>query len=298
MNEDYIKRINAILLFIDENLDSELSLEKVASIGFYSPFHFHRIFKSITNETLNSYITRKRIEKAASILLHQKSVSITELSLQYGFNSNSSFTRTFRKFYGISPSDFRKSTNKYSKIGQPESKNGQVKGLSDEYICNITNLINWIKMNAKIEIKEMPKLDLAFITHIGHQDLGNTYSKLMKWAMPKGLLNEDSKMLTMYHDSFKITDPNKVRMSACLILNEKTEISGEIGLTAIEKGKCIVAHFEIGIHEFEKSWTGLFIWMNENGFKKADRNPFEIYHNNFNEHPEKIAIVDFCIPIE
>ncbi len=298
MNEDYIKRINAILVFIDENLDSELSLEIVSNVGFYSPFHLHRIFKAITNETLNSYITRKRIEKTASILLHQKTVSITALSLQYGFNSNSSFTRTFKKFYGISPSEFRRSKQKYSKIRQVESKNGQEKSNFEEYICNSINLINWIKMNAKIEIKEMPKLDLAFVTQIGHLGLGEAYTKLMKWAIPKGLLNENSKMLTIYHDSYKITEPEKVRMSACLILNEKTEVSGEIGLTSIEKGKCIVGHFEIGMHEFEKSWTGLFIWMNENGYKKADRNPFEIYHNNFNEHPEKMAIVDFCIPIE
>ncbi|MBF4470754.1 GyrI-like domain-containing protein [Flavobacterium sp. HJJ] len=298
MNEDYIKRINTILLFIDDNLDSDLSLEIVASAGAYSPFHFHRIFKAITNETLNAYITRKRIEKTASILLHQKNVSIAELSLQYGFNSNSSFTKTFKKFYGISPSDFRKSSSKFSKIREAESKNGQENGLFEEYICSIMNHINWIKMNAKIEIIEMPKLDLAFITQIGHEGLGNAYGRLMKWAIPKGLLKEGSKMLTIYHDSFKITDPNKVRMSACLILKEKIKADGEIGLTAIEKGKCIVGHFEIGIHEFEKAWTGLFIWMNENGFKKADRNPFEIYHNNFNEHPEKIAIVDFCIPVE
>lgn len=298
MNEDYIKRINTILQFIDENLDSVLSLETVANVGFYSPFHFHRIFKAITNETLNSYITRKRIEKSASILLHQKNVSITELSLQYGFNSNSSFTRTFKKFYGISPSEFRKSKPKYSKIRQVESKNGQEKSNFEEYICNINNLINWIKMNAKIEIKEMPKLELAFITQIGHIGLENAYAKLIQWAAPKGLLTEDSKMATIYHDSYKITEPEKVRMSACLVLKEKTEVSGEIGLTTIEKGKFIVGHFEIRIQEFEKSWTGLFIWMNENGYKKADRNPFEIYNNNFNEHPEKKAIVDFYIPIE
>ena len=298
MNEDYIKRINAILLFIDENLDSKLSLETVANIGFYSPFHFHRIFKAITNEPLNSYITRKRIEKTASILLHQKNVSITELSLQFGFNSNSSFTRTFKKFYGMSPSEFRKSKPKYSKIRQVDSKNGQEKSNFEEYICNINNLINWIKMNAKIEIKEMPKLELAFITQIGHHGLENAYAKLIQWAAPKGLLTKDSKMATIYHDSYKITEPEKVRMSACLILNEKTDVSGEIGLTTIEKGKFIVGHFEIGLDEFEKSWTGLFIWMNENGYKKADRNPFEIYHNNFNEHPEKKAIVDFYIPIE
>ena len=300
MKEDYIKRINNIFIFIDENLDQQLNLETIANIGFYSPFHLHRIFKAITNETINEYITRKRIEKTASILLHKREITISELSLQYGFNSNSSFTRTFKKFYGINPTEFRKTNpNKFSKIGKVESKNGEEVGMLEEYICNINNHKNWIKMKAKIEIKEMPKLDLAFITQIGHNGMENTYDKLIKWAIPKGLLeNENLKVVTIYHDSFKITEPDKVRMSACISLNEKIEVSGEIGLTTIEKGKFIVGHFEIGINEFEKSWSSLFIWMNENGYKKANRNPFEIYHNNFNEHPEKIAIVDFYIPIE
>ena len=300
MKEDYIKRINNIFIFIDENLDQQLNLETIANIGFYSPFHLHRIFKAITNETINEYITRKRIEKTASILLHKREITISELSLQYGFNSNSSFTRTFKKFYGINPTEFRKTNpNKFSKIGKVESKNGEEVGMLEEYICNINNHKNWIKMKAKIEIKEMPKLDLAFITQIGHNGMENAYDKLIKWATPKGLLeNENLKVVTIYHDSFKITEPDKVRMSACISLNEKIEVSGEIGLTTIEKGKFIVGHFEIGINEFEKSWSSLFIWMNENGYKKADRNPYEIYYNNFNEHPEKISIVDFCIPIE
>ncbi len=300
MKEDYIKRINNIFIFIDENLDQELNLETTANIGFYSPFHLHRIFKAITNETINEYITRKRIEKTASILLHKREITISELSLQYGFNSNSSFTRTFKKFYGINPTEFRKTKqNKFSKIGKVDSKNGEEVGILEEYICNINNHKNWIKMKAKIEIKEMPKLDLAFITQIGHNGMEHTYDKLIKWAIPKGLLeNENLKVVTIYHDSFKITEPEKVRMSACISLNEKVEVSGEIGLTTIEKGKFIVGHFEIGINDFEKSWSSLFIWMNENGYKKADRNPYEIYYNNFNEHPEKISIVDFCIPIE
>jgi AraC family transcriptional regulator len=300
MKEDYIRRINNIFIFIDENLDQELNLETIANIGFYSPFHLHRIFKAITNETINEYITRKRIEKTASILLHKKEITISELSLQYGFNSNSSFTRTFKKFYGISPTEFRKTNiNKYSKIGKVESKNGQENEILEGYICNINNHKNWIKMKAKIEIKEMPKLDLAFITQIGYNGIENAYNRLIKWAIPRGLLeNENLKIVTIYHDSFKITEPVKVRMSACISLKEKVEVSGEIGLTTIEKGKFIVGHFEIVINEFEKSWNSLFIWMSENGYKKADRNPYEIYYNNFNEHPKKLSIVDFCIPIE
>ncbi|MFH6991139.1 GyrI-like domain-containing protein [Flavobacterium sp. FlaQc-48] len=300
MKEDYIKRINNVLLFIDQNLDQELNLETIAKIGNYSPFHLHRIFKAITNETINEYITRKRIEKAASILLRKREITISELSLQYGFNSNSSFTRTFKKFYGISPKEFRQAyPDKFSKIGKMDSKNRQENGIFDQYICNINNHNNWIKMKAKIEIKEMPKLDLAYISQIGHNGMQDAYSKLIKWATSRRLLeNENLKIVTIYHDSFKITEPEKVRMSACISLKEKVEVDGEIGLTTIERGRFIVGHFEIQINEFEKSWSGLFIWMSENGYKKADRNPYEIYYNDFNEHPEKMSIVDFCIPIE
>lgn len=299
MNEEYIKRINKILIYIDSNLSSDLSLEMLSELAYYSPFHLHRLFKAYTSETINSYITRKRIEKTASLLIHQKEITISELAFNYGFNSNSSFTRTFKKVYGVSPSEFRKlSPSNYSKIGKIESKNGQIRPIFEDYICNINHHKNWIKMNAKIEIKETPKLDFAFLTQIGVSGLHSAFEKLIKWAKPKGLTETpDFKMARIYHDSFKITEPEKVRMSACVLLKEPIEVSGEIGLTAIEKGKCIVCRFEIEPKDFEKSWNGLFVWMNENGYKKTDKNPFEIFHNNFREHPENKAIVDFYIPI-
>lgn len=71
---------------MDENLDTDLTLEVVAKTACYFPFHFHRIFKTVMHETLTAYIKRKRIEKKASVLLRRKEVSISELSFQYGFN--------------------------------------------------------------------------------------------------------------------------------------------------------------------------------------------------------------------
>ena len=59
-------------------------------------------------ETLNSFIIRKRIEKAAAQLLHHKEKTITEVSEDLGFNDLSSFSKAFKKFYGISPNQFKK----------------------------------------------------------------------------------------------------------------------------------------------------------------------------------------------
>lgn len=299
MNDEYSKRINAVFQYIDANLDTELHLETLSQIACYSPFHFHRVFKMITNETLNNYINRRRIEKAAALLLHKKGITISDLATPFGFSSISAFTRAFKKYYGQSPTSFRKSNpHKFSKIRQLDSKNGQIETNYDTYICNIINLKKWITMHAKIEIKEIPEQNLAYVTHIGVAGLETAFYKIMQWAAPRNILeNPTSKIVRVFHDSFKITAPEKIRMRIGITLNQPIQVEGEIGLTQIEKGKYIVGRYEIEPVDFEKAWTGLFIWMNENGYTKAESSPFEIYHNNLTEHPEKKCIVDLCIPV-
>ena len=66
-------RIFEAIKYIEENLDTKLTLTNVSQKAYFSPFHFHRLFKATTHETLNNFINRKRIEKAASYLLYQSS---------------------------------------------------------------------------------------------------------------------------------------------------------------------------------------------------------------------------------
>ncbi|MFY0630128.1 MAG: helix-turn-helix transcriptional regulator [Flavobacteriaceae bacterium] len=98
-----IARINKAIRYIEENIQSKLLLENIARAAHFSPYHFHRLFSVVLGETVNNFITRKRIEKAASLLIHQKEIPITEVSEKIGFSSLSSFSRAFKKFYGMSP---------------------------------------------------------------------------------------------------------------------------------------------------------------------------------------------------
>ncbi|WP_275314669.1 AraC family transcriptional regulator [Tenacibaculum bernardetii] len=296
-----IIRITKAITYIEDNLHKKLMLVEVASKACFSRFHFHRLFLTVTGETLNNFITRKRIEKAASFLLHKKETPITLVAEKVGFTSLSSFSRAFKKFYGMSPAEFKKeSQNNFSKICKTESKNGQVVTLFEKYICNIHNSLNWLKMNATTEVKIVPELQLAYISHQGKMDLiEGVYKRLMKWAFPKGLMQQkDLRMVTIYHDSPKITDEDKIRMSACMTLNRLVKTDGEINLRTLPKTKCIVSHLEIHPSEFQKAWENNFVWMSEHGFKKADQDPFGIYYNNPEEHPEGKCIVDICIPIQ
>ncbi|HMW39077.1 MAG: AraC family transcriptional regulator [Saprospiraceae bacterium] len=300
MQEEYIKRINKVLAFIDDHLDTNLSLQTISKVACYSSFHTHRLFKAITNETLNSYVARKRIERTAILLIHNSKLSIGEIAVRYGFLNDSSYSRSFKKIYGQSPTEFRKANkNNFSKIGKANSKNGKDSFITEEYLCNIDRLKNWIKMKGNIEIKQMPNLNLAYVTQIGEKGIESAFEKIVKWAMPREILSKrNTNVCRVFHDSFKITDADKVRMSIGIASDQEIKVDGEIGLTSIAAGRNIVGHYEIAPEEFEKAWSALFIWMNENGYKKAERNPFEIYHNNYNEHPEKKCIVDLIIPIE
>ena len=76
--KEYIYRINRVIDYIDGNLDKTLDLNTLSDVANFSPYHFHRIFTAFTGETLNNFVQRIRIEKAASLLINESEVPIME----------------------------------------------------------------------------------------------------------------------------------------------------------------------------------------------------------------------------
>lgn len=299
--EDYIGRINKVIDFIEKNLDKDLPLDHVSSISCYSPFHFHRIFTSVMGETINAYIVRKRIEKIASVIMNETDIPITELAYKYGFKSGSSFSRAFKQYFGISASEFKeKGADKYSKIRKLDSKNGKELITFEKYICGINNIKKWIDMNAQIEVKEMPELNLVYISHVGRFDLiGEVYGRLMQWAGPKGLLSSPHmKTCTVYHDDPKVTELSKVRQSAGITVEGKVKVDGEVSTMTVSAGRYAVGRFEISVTGFEKAWNSMCVWVAENGYEVSDGDYYELYHNDHMQHPERKFILDICIPVK
>lgn len=291
---EYIKRINYVLDFVEKNLDADLSLEQLSEKANYSLYHFHRVFSAIVGENLNEFINRKRIERIASILLVDSSKSIKELAYSYGFNSESSFSRSFKKYYGISPTVFKsEGISVLSKIGiEPLTM--------EKYICSIDNIKKWIDMNAQITVEELHEIKLAGLMHIGEFDkIGDIYQRLIEWGTQKEVLSvSDFKAITVYHDNPNVTQTSKVRYSACVTINKDIEAEGEIRPLVIQKGIYAIGHYEIKAKDFSKAWESICIWVIENEYNFRDGDYFEVYHNDHKTHPEQKFIVDICIPLE
>lgn len=96
------KRINTLLLYINDHLTADLSLNVLASVSYINKYHLCRIFKKITGYTLNRYINYKRLLLARE--LHANGKTLLEASIYAGFNNYSHFYRMYRKEFGISPS--------------------------------------------------------------------------------------------------------------------------------------------------------------------------------------------------
>lgn len=308
LRQEYIRRINKVVDYIDKHFDEELTLEALADVASFSRFHFHRLFSAMTGETLNNFIKRVRLERAASLLMVKSRQTITEIAFQCGFSGNAVFTRAFNEYFQMSPTMFRNGGYKeLSKTRKLHSNNHQTQNNSSNVLSAGTDYFRPVNFKQKtdvvmkVEIKEMPEMHVAYVRHIGnYSEVGPAFGKLMRWAGPRGLVRPpETRVLALYHDDPEVTEEKNLRTSVCITVPEGIKTDGDVGTMIVEGGKYACGHFEITEDQFQEAWnTMMRDWLPESGYQCADRLPYELYYNNHEEHPEKKHILDICIPVK
>ena len=105
---DWLKRMNAAIDFIEDNITGDIDYKQAARIACCPNYHFQRMFSFITGVPLSEYIRRRRLTLAA-FELQQNNMSVIEVAQKYGYESHSSFTRAFNELHGVAPIVARKS---------------------------------------------------------------------------------------------------------------------------------------------------------------------------------------------
>ena len=99
-------QLRTIIEYIHTYLDTDLTLDKLASLIAISPHYFASLFKQSTGLSPHKYITKCRLEKAKT-LLRQRDLSIALICQEVGFKNQSHFTRIFRQHFQITPKVYR-----------------------------------------------------------------------------------------------------------------------------------------------------------------------------------------------
>lgn len=305
----YEKQIFLVQDYISTHMNQDLNLEKIAQISDFSPFHFHRLFKAITGETLYDFIQRTRLEKACSMLSSNPDMKLISIAMNCGFSTPSSFAKAFRQHYNMSPSEYRKCNSIHnSNPGKEKSKNGTLKGkygkecnssigyISDKEIVHIYNRRK--KMNVKIE--EIPGYRIAYMRQIGPYGSGNIQlmQRLKKWAVTRDLLNESSVIFGIAHDNPEMTPPIKCRYDCCIAIPDDYELESIINERKLHGGKYAVLPVEHTAEAIGKAWNDIFsIWLPDSGYQIDDRPFFERYKGLSKEVKIEPVACEICIPV-
>jgi len=304
-HSEYIARINKTFDYIESNLEKPMTLEELASVANFSKFHFNRIFYSIVGETPFQFILRVRIERAATLIVMNKKESISGIAQKCGFSDLSIFSRNFKNYFQISASQYRAKKSKNSNLSQQDSKSHQAEDKPTQYFCHELRTIKWrtkMNLNKSVEVKELPKMTVAYIRHIGPYKgddklFESIWNRLFSWAGPRGLIGgKDFKSLVIYHDDPNVTIEDKLRMSVCITVPSETKTEGEIGKMEVEAARYVIARFELTAQDFQQAWDWLYgQWFPSSGYQPDDKPCFEMYPE---EPKDGKFIVDICVPVK
>jgi AraC family transcriptional regulator len=283
--EIYFESLNRATQFIESNLDKKILLKDISQAAFLSEYHFHRIFKSLNGETVKEFLIRLKVERAAIRLKHSKD-DIGQIAFEHGFENHETFTRAFKRYFQLTPQEYRK-------VIQEVLVKKQTK-----YIQNYANL-NELQVEEPT-IKYMPDLHLAYIRHIGAYDkVASSFQRLMLWAATHFVLKLKPTTLGIVHDNPDLTDEEKIRFDACVLVNKTVQQKGEIGYKKIEGGKFAIFRYKGAYENFYAVYDYIYnVCLFEKGWELADKPALEWYIKSPPFYKPENYVTDFCVPIK
>ncbi|MGD8454474.1 MAG: AraC family transcriptional regulator [Phycisphaerae bacterium] len=227
----YHERMLQVLVHIQQHLDEALSLDELAAVAHFSPFHFHRIFRGMLGESVMEHIRRLRLERATQQLKYTDQ-PITRIAFQAGYETHEAFTRAFRAMFGDAPSRFREIHRPVPLPAAPSGVHYDPAGGPHDFQPTHTG-----DTPMDVTIKKIDPIRVAFVRHVGpYQEVGQTWQKLCALAGQRGLFGPQSKFLGLCHDDPEVTPPDKIRYDACVVVDERAQPEGELGIQTIPAG--------------------------------------------------------------
>ena len=107
---DMLTNFNKVMEYIETHLEEELDFNTVSKIAGVSEYHFRKMFSYLSGMTLSSYIRKRRLSKASFDLM-QKDIKIIDIAIKYGYDSADGFSRAFKEWFGVNPSEIKDAKN-------------------------------------------------------------------------------------------------------------------------------------------------------------------------------------------
>jgi AraC family transcriptional regulator len=283
---EYQQVVMKVLHYINQNLAGDVSLETLAGIANYSPFHFQRIFSEAILETPKQYIIRLRLERAAYFIKIFPGLAINEIASGCGFSSHSIFSRAFKNYYGISAEQYKELPSaEMQEINK--KKNQFTKWEEISWITPISDIqerIKNVKLSPLPTINTIYSFKIACIqTTLSHKEnISFAFKSLFQWANPRGLITTSTKYYGIWLDFPFITTYNKCRFLCGIELNTEIKPDKEICILTFNKSQYVNYRMTGDINKTLDSLIAInHNYLDSMGFSISEM----ICYEQFNESP-------------
>lgn len=280
--DEYHRSVNRAIDHINKYLHQAIDLEELAQVANISPFHFHRIFKSIIGENVGEYIQRLRMENAAQ-KLRTTTLSLIDIAEHIGYQTPQAFSKAFKKHFGCAPSNYRNSSGVIGICQQPEPVAMKISAPEIRMINDMRCI--YIRI---VDVYGSPK------------SYNRAWGKLYGFAQRNNMINNNTEYIGISFDDPTITSPNRCRFYACITTGGKPiKSQGEIGVQTIEGGQFAVFTLKGSYNGLMEMYHAIYLqWLPSSNYKLRNSMSFEKYLNS----PENVntdnLLTEIYIPVE
>lgn len=288
-----IESIQKVVNYIENNYNKEISVKELSDIGGLSLFYFQRLFKDSVGTTVEQYVKYRRLAHSCDML--KKGNLIQDASQKSGFRNSEHYSREFKKLYGISPSEYKKSKLTLNHLYKPDVILNNCKiDFNEKYISNeIVMEINVVNKDA-VNVLGYEEICTNTIDKPGKSGASVAWEK---FHSNKNKIGNRQKPFSEYGISHSFSRKG-FRYLAGAAVSSLDGIDDNMSSFLLPEGKYIRCVYEN--ESFEKATTvnmknvmGYFSsWFRKNKYK-SDGKPYavEYYSENAFNPPYRIEIL-------
>ena len=281
---EYRERINRIIKAIIRNPGNEWTVQSLADIAGISAFHFHRIFRALTGETMFAFLQRRRLLRAME-LMRENGFTLTEIALECGFDSGSSLSRAFRKQLDCSPTQYRKQRS--SPLLPPTRPHSSKKDRIQVEVRKAQARFAFV-----VERRGMIEQNFNQAATAAFRVLTGEIKRVNGWHAVRETIG-------MCPDEASLVPDAEARYWAGFLCEEALPaMNDEVKRVNIPAGRWAVSLHQGSYETLWQSWNRLYRdWLPASGYRLRDTSPFEIYLNNQKQVPSQELRTEIWIPI-
>ena len=294
---NYLAQIQTAIDFIEEHLIEDINLQDISAAANMSHWHFQRIFKALTNETLKSYIRSRKIVNSLDSLFNTQ-LSILDIALATGFESHESYTRAFQKLFGITPSEYRKSAterlvfqkhqfdnNYLTNLHQNLSLEPRFYSTQERFFVGITTEVIGIESEKNNIADKLPQLWGEFVPRMNE--------------IPDCVNDTCYGIISQELDHSGAT---KLLYTACMEVNGSPSIKLPEGMKSLHLPSQKYAEFKhkglVDVKNVNQTINYIYSsWLMNSNMRHTYQPDIEIYGSEFKSNSED-SIIYYAIPVE